>query len=542
MEYRADKILEYTGGITVSELWDCNARERAGRAAIEDLEVNLTWLEAKRWIDRVALGLLELGIKRDDVLVVQLPNCIELHLLRVAGEKAGIRCVPVTSNMRKRELEHILGQTDAVGAVVPWMYRGFNYVDMIHEIRPSLPNFRHIFLIGDKVAEGLFSIRKLAAEPLDEKYPPDYLEKRRYRRDEVSLICHSSGSTGLPKLVQYSPAACSATGKWFSEHLRLSADDVVAAIAPAARGPNLPVYFAAPWAGAKIVMLPWSEAREALKAIEQKKVTVACLVPTQLAMMLEEAQAGHYDLSSVRAWVSAGAYFPPPLMAEVEKKMGGTVLNYYGSMELGAVTSSALNDPDEVRLTTAGRPTFGTEVKIVDDEGQEVENGIEGEIMARGLCSSSGFYKDEKATKQVWNENGWAATGDMGLIDEGGNLVIVGRKKDVIIRGGQNIYPAEIEALLIDHPKVQDVAVVSMPDPVMGERVCAYVVSVKGEKLAFAEMISFLRQKNIASFKLPERLELMEKFPTVADGYKVDKKALRQDIAEKLSKQQRGSK
>jgi len=123
-------------------------------------------------------------------------------------------------------------------------------------------------------------------------------------------------------------------------------------------------------------------------------------------------------------------------------KMGGNVLNYYGAMELGAVTSPGLDDPNEVRRTTAGRPTFGVEVKIVDDDGREVENGIEGEIMARSLCSSSGFYKDEEAAKQIWNENGWAATGDLGLIDERGNLVIVGRKKEVIIRGGQNIYPA----------------------------------------------------------------------------------------------------
>ena len=532
-----DELLSYTGRMTISNLWDRNAREHPNRAAIGDLRVTLTWAEAKQWIDGVALGLLELGIEKDKALIVQLPNCIELHLLRVVGEKAGIRCVPITSNMRKRELEHILGQTDAVGAVIPWMYRGFNYADMVEKIRPSLASLKHIFIVGDKVPEGLMSIRELAERPLGEKYSPDCFEERRHREEEISLVCHSSGSTGLPKLVEYSPAACSAVGKWFMEHLRLTADDTVAAIAPAARGPNLPVYFAAPWAAATIVMLPWSEAKEALRAIEERKITVACLVPTQLTMMLEQAQAEHYDLSSVRVWVSAGAYFPPPLMAEVEKKMGGTVLNYYGSMEIGAVTSSRLDDPDEVRMTTAGKPTFGAEVKIVDGDGKEVETGVEGEIIAKSLCSSSGFYKDEKATREVWSEEGWAATGDMGVIEERGNLVIVGRKKDMIIRGGQNIYPAEIESFLIGHPKVQDVAVVAMPDPVMGEKACAYVVPMKGETFTFDEMISFLKQKNIAPFKMPERLELIDTFPTVADGYKVDKKVLRQDIAQKLGKE-----
>jgi non-ribosomal peptide synthetase component E (peptide arylation enzyme) len=254
-------------------------------------------------------------------------------------------------------------------------------------------------------------------------------------------------------------------------------------------------------------------------------------------MMLEQAQAKHYDLGSVRAWVSAGAYFPPPLIAEVEKKMGGTVMNFYGSMELGAVTSARLDDPDEIRMTTAGGPAFGAEVKIVDDDGKEVEKRVAGEIVAKSLCSSSGFYQDEKATWEVWDEEGWVATGDIGVIDERGNLVIVGRKKDMIIRGGQNIYPAEIESLLIGHPKVQDVAVVAMPDAVMGEKACAYVVPTKGQTFTFAEMASFLKQKNIASFKIPERLELIDTFPTVADGYKVDKKVLRQDIARKLGKE-----
>jgi len=169
-----------------------------------------------------------------------------------------------------------------------------------------------------------------------------------------------------------------------------------------------------------------------------------------------------------------------------------------------------------------------------------VRQGVEGEIMAKSLCASSGFYNDEKATREIWDEEGWAAMGDIGMIDERGNLVIAGRKKDMIIRGGQNIYPAEIESLLIDHPKVKDVAVVDMPDPVMGERACAYVVPMKGETLTFDEVITFLKQKNIASFKLPERLELMDKLPTVADGYKVDKKVLRQDIAQKLGKEKQG--
>ncbi|MFC1948947.1 AMP-binding protein [Chloroflexota bacterium] len=537
MRDEREKIKEYTGGQTVSEMWDRNAREHPDWPAIEDVRTSLTWAEAKRWIDRVGLGLIEMGIGRDEVVVVQLPNSIELHLMRVVGEKAGIRIVPVTSNMRQAELEYILSRTSAISVVIPSEYRRFNYIDMVEKIKPGLPGLKHFFVVGETVPEGYVSLIKLGERPLEEKYPDGYLEGRRYRGKELSLIGHTSGSTGFPKLTMYSPDVCSAPGRFFMEALKLTPEDTVAAIAPAARGPNLPVYFSAPWAAAKIFMLSWSGPKDALRLIEERKITVACLVPTQLAMMLEEVQARQYDLSSVRVWTSAGAYLPPPLMAEVEEKMGGTVVNNYGSMELGNLTSARLDDPHQVRMNTAGKPIYGVQVKVVDDLGREVERGRVGEVMAKSLCSSLGFFEDEKSTREMWNEAGWAEMGDLGMIDGNGDLVIVGREKDMIIRGGQNIYPAELEGLLIGHPKVQDSAVVAMPDPVMGERACAYVVPVEGETLTFDEMLDFLRQKNIAPFKLPERLRLIDKFPMVADEYKVDKKALRQDIAKILERE-----
>ena len=528
------KITDYTGGLTVSELWDRNAKEYSGRTAIEDPDSALTWAEAALWIDRLALGLVELGFERDDTLVVQLPNSIELHLLRVAGEKAGIRVVPVTSNMRRTELEHILGRTEAAGMVVPLTYRGFNFIDMITEIRPGLPALKHLFVVGDGAPEGAISIREMAGRPLEKNYPADYLEERRYRGGELSLIGHTSGSTGLPKLTMYSPDICSGAGRHFMESLRLTPEDTVAAIAPAARGPNLPVYFSAPWAASKIFMLPWSGPEAALELIQERKITVACLVPTQLALMIEEAQKRKYDLSSIRVWESAGAFLPPPLMAEVEEKMGGTVLNNYGSMELGNMTSARLDDPHEVRMNTAGKPIYGVEIKVLDDEGVEVEKGQVGEIKARCLCASLGFYQDEAATREIWDEQGWASMGDLGMIDSRGDLVIVGRKKDMIIRGGQNIYPVEIENLLLTHPKVSNIALVKMPDPVMGEKACAFVVPKKGGDFTIEEMASFLSEKGIAPYKTPERLEIIDTLPLMADGQKVDKNVLERDIEEKL--------
>ncbi|MBW1613088.1 MAG: acyl--CoA ligase [Deltaproteobacteria bacterium] len=520
---------------TISNMWDRNANEYANKAAIEDLRTTLTWAGAKQWTDRMALNLLELGIKRDDVIVVQLPNCNELNLFRVASEKAGVLCIPVIANMREKEMEYILRYTDARAVVIPWNHRRFDHFGMIESMRSVLPKLEHVLVVDDKVPDGALSVARLANEPLGQRYTEtSYLEERRYKPTETSIINLTTGTTGFPKFAEYPAAANAAWGEGQSPFLRLTLADIVAAIAPAARGPTLPVYYDAPWVGAKAVMLQWNGPEEALRAIEAKKVTVACLVPTQLAMMMEQFKIGSYDLSSIRVWYSAGALMPPSLLKEVEERIGGTVVIDYGLVDFGGLIVQDFEDPQGLRMHTVGKPRFGTEIMIVDEDGKAAKIGNVGEILGRGPTCSSGYYKDPKATSESWNKDGWFAMGDLGKIDEQGNLSVVGRKKDMIIRGGQNIYPSEIENLLITHPKILEVAIVAMPDPVMGEKACAYVVLRTGESLILEEMTAFLREKNIASFKIPERLEIIDRLPVVS-GQKVDKKSLGQDIAKKLS-------
>ena len=192
------------------------------------------------------------------------------------------------------------------------------------------------------------------------------------------------------------------------------------------------------------------------------------------------------------------------------------------------------SDPREIRLGTVGKPSAeGDEIKLVDEAGREVARGEVGEVWARGPSGLSGYYKDADTTWQVWTSDGWFKSGDLGRLDEHGNLTIIGRKTDTIIRGGQNISPVEIENMLATHPKVYSIAIIGMPDPVMGEKACAYVVPKPGQELTFDEMVSFLRQKHIASYKLPERLEILDKLPLVAEQ-KVNRKVLRDDIMQKL--------
>ena len=529
----SEYVANGTWKTTISRVWDQNATEVPAKDAIEDPTAKLTWADAKLWIDRVALSLVEAGIGRDEVVAVQLPNSIELHLMRIACEKAGVLCLPILSNMRESEVKYSLAYTDAAAVVIPKTYRKFDYAAMIEKIRPTLPKLRHVFVAGSEVPEGCLSITDLVKQPIEKRYSPDFLEQRRYQPQEVSFIGLTSGTTGFPKFVEF-PAAASGIADDLINITSLTGDDVVAAISPASRGPNSGVYFAAPKAKAKIVMLPWTGAKEALEWIEQKRVTVACLVPAQLAMMREETEKQRYDLSSVRIWISAGSLLPPSLAEAVETKIGGVVLSQYGAVDFGLATIPLPEDSFEVRMFTVGKPRFGAQIRIVNDSGQEVNTGDSGEIMGKSLYSALGYFKDSKATEAAWNKDGWYATGDLGRFDAEGNLAIVGRKKDLIIRGGQNIYPAEIENLLVNHPRIKRVAVVAMPDPIMGEKACAYIVPAGKELLTMEEMVAFLREKGIAPFKLPERLEIVDKFPMVSDGQKIDKKVLAQDIAQKL--------
>ena len=537
--YTPELVAEYTEKgywepTILSEVWERNAEDYPQREAIVDSKTRLTWGEARRWIDRIALGFLEQGIKRDELVVLQLVNSVELCLTRVACEKAGILCLPVLRTLREGDMEYILRYTGATAVVIPDEFRGYDYIEMVETIRPQLPQMRKVFVVGQKVPGWAVSFPEIIQQPLEDKYPKDYLERVRYKPTEVSLINPTTGTTGFPKFAEYPACARWTFGKGAVDCLHLTSEDILAALSPAPGGPNVPVYFAAPRVAAKVVFLERFEAEEALKLLEREGVTIACGVPAQLALLLQHPNLDRYDLSSVRAWWCTGAGLPYRVGKEFEDRTGVKVVNDYGGVDFGGIVATGIDEPPEVRLLTVGKPWAWTEIKLVDDSRQEVPQGEVGEVWGRGPACCSGYYRDPEATWQSWTEDGWFLTGDLGKFDEQGNLVIVGRKKDMIIRGGWNIYPKEIENILLTHHKVQDVAVIGMPDTVMGEKPCAYVVPKLAQELTLGEVVNFLQQKGIPSYKFPERLEILDKLPMVADGQKVDKKLLRQDITQKL--------
>jgi non-ribosomal peptide synthetase component E (peptide arylation enzyme) len=519
--------------ITLSDYWDRNARRNPEGISVSDGQRRLSWADAKLWTDRLALGLVKLGLKRDEVLLVQLPNSVELPLIRVACEKAGILCLPVSHTLRQAEMSYCLGFTEAAAVVVPWNYRDFDYFGMILRLQGELTHLRHILVAGEKVPAGALSLNELARHRWQDQMDAPAVNARRYQATEVSLINSTTGSTGLPKFAEYTAAARLLYGRSYIEVLGVTEQDVFAALSPAAGGPNIPVYFAAPQVGVKTVFLRHFDAEAAFKLIQQERVTVACLVPAQLAMMVRYPSSGRYDLFSIRVWLSVGAPLAPTLAREAEERLGAVVVNTYGAVDWGGVVFTSPLDPPETRYSTVGRPRAGTEVRLVDQEGRLVAPDQVGELQGRGPSCSSGYYGDPEVTRKAWSADGWLSLGDLGRWDEQGNLIILGRKDELIIRGGQNIQPGEIEAHLLAHPKVKQVAVVGMPDAIMGQKICAYVVPRTEQGVRLEEVVSFLRSMRLAPYKFPERLELVHEFPMVSDT-KVNKRILAADIAEKL--------
>lgn len=528
--------LGYWGNPTTLDLWDRNAKEYPGREAVVDSNKRMTWAQAKKWYDRVALGFLELGLKKDDIVASQLPNRVETLLLMRALEKAGIVGLPVMTTLRHAEMAYIMKGVNARGIVILPTYRNFDYYQMVHDLQPEMPKLEFVFTAGEETPEGTISLNEMGERELEEKYPSDYLDQTKIGPYEVKTLRITSGTTGKPKIIEYMNQDW-LVGKTDAERWNMSSDDIVLALAPVIGGPGGgPAHWSAPHVAAKVVMIEKFEPEVSLNLIERERVTFAAGVPAQMVRMLEHPKLNQYDLSSLRIFTTAGAPCPYNLAKEVEERMGCKVVGFLGAQDVGRITSASIDDPPEVRWLSVGKTYPGNEIRLVDDEGKNVPTGEIGEIIWRGPTELGGYYKDLGRTLGVRGGklDGFVEMGDLAKFDTEGNVYIVGRKKDIIIRGGQNISPTEIENLLITHPKVVNVAVVPMPDPVMGEKACAYVIPKKDTTLTFDEMVFFLREKEIAPFKLPERLEIVDTFPMGGDGTKIVKRELAKDIACKL--------
>ncbi len=520
--------------LLITDLSERCARDYPDEEAVVDSRSRLTWREVSRRIDRIARGLLDLGFKKDDVLATQLYNSVEYFLLFFACERAGVVMATAQPTFRQAEMEPILRQTGAKGIVIPRRFRDFDYFSMVEELQPGLPELKHVIVMGEDIPEGAVSLTGIMEGEPGDKGAAAQLARVRFKPWEVTRIFNTSGTTGIPKCIERPVAPRILAGKQVTERMGLVHGDVLAAgWNLAAGGTEILCNVCLPLVGAKLVNIERFAAPAVCELMEREKVTVLAAVPAELIRLLDYPDLDRYDLSALRVIFTGTQLLTYELGVRAEEKLGCKIAIIFGSGDTGPMCMSSVDQPQEVRLGTVGHPFNGNEIKIVDSDGNPVPQGEVGEVCASGPNLVSGYYGNPELTAESWRD-GWFCTGDAGKIDEDGHIVLVGRKRDVIIRGGQNIYPSEIEGILMQHPKVKDVAIVRMPDPVMGEKQCAYVVPGEGETFEFEEMVSFLKLEKVASYKIPERLEIMSELPLVAAANKVDRARLEEDIARKL--------
>ena len=523
------------------DFWDRNAREYGDQEALVDSKYRVTWAEAKRLVDGIASTWVQMGILQYSRIIIQSPNSVYGFLARIAAERAGLISLTVYPYLRQRELEYMVERTEATAVVIPHEYRKFDYLEMYKELQQRFPHLKNIFLFDDTVPDSApgntYSLTQLAQEAAEKPIDENVLNERRLDPLwNIALLTTTSGTTGLPKLVEWPTAPRVCTSKGRVSIWGLNNNDITMAIAPHAGGAaGTLTYFAAPLAGAKTVMLEEFVPEDALALIEKEKATAIGVVPTHLIRMLE-CDTSNYDLSSLRFIRSAGGYLSPQVAEEAEEAFGAVITSDLGTQDMGSVSGCRVEDTKDLRRRTVGRMLPGNKVILKDEDGNEVPEGEPGILYFRGPHAPAGYYRDEELTSTVFDPDGWTTTGDIVKFDQE-CLWILGRAKDMIIRGGQNIYPAEIEGLLNDHPKVASVAVVGYPDREMGERTCAYVIPKAGQDFSFDEMVEFLKGKQLAMFKLPERLEVVPEFPAVGDSGKVNKETLKKEIAEKVKQE-----
>jgi non-ribosomal peptide synthetase component E (peptide arylation enzyme) len=523
------------------DFWERNAREYGDREALVDSKYRVTWAEAKRLVDGIASTWVQMGIPQYSRVIIQSPNSVYGFLARIASERAGLISLTVYPYLRQRELEYMVERTEATAVVIPHEYRKFDYLEMYKDLQQRFPHLKNIFLFDDTVPnsapENTYSLTQLAREAAEKPIDENVLKERRLDPVwNIALLTTTSGTTGLPKLVEWPTAPRVCTSKGRVSIWGLNKDDITMAIAPHAGGAaGTLTYFAAPLAGAKTVMLEEFVPEDALALIEKEKATAIGVVPTHLVRMLE-CDTSKYDLSSLRFIRSAGGYLSPQIAEEAEQAFGAVITSDLGTQDMGSVSGCRVEDTKDLRRRTVGRMLPGNKVRLLDEDDNEVPDGEPGILYFRGPHAPAGYYRDEELTATVFDSDGWTTTGDIVKFDQE-CLWILGRSKDMIIRGGQNIYPAEIEGLLNDHPKVASVAIVGYPDKAMGERACAYVIPKAGQDFTFDEMVEFLKGKQLAMFKLPERLEVVAEFPAVGDSGKVNKETLKKEIAEKVKQE-----
>jgi fatty-acyl-CoA synthase len=538
-------------GETVGALLDRIAAQHGNRPALVVRHQNIRWSYAEfaRRAEALAAGLLALGLEPGDRIGIWAPNCAEWVLTQFATAKAGLILVNINPAYRRAELEYALNKVACKALILAPALKTSDYLAILNDLAPelrscapgqlvskALPHLRIVVRLGTDKTPGMMNFDEISPRGgvAETKRLADLADTLQF--DDPINIQFTSGTTGFPKGATLTHHNIVNNGYFIGEAMRLTPEDKLCIPVPLYHcfGMVLGNLACVTHGSAMVYPAEVFDPVSALKAVAAEKCTALHGVPTMFIAELDHPRFAEFDLSSLRTGIMAGSPCPIEVMKRVVERMNmREVTIAYGMTETSPVsTQSSTDDPLEKRVSTVGRVQPHIEVKLVDTNGRIVPRGTPGELCTRGYSVMRGYWADEEKTKDAIDAGGWMHTGDLATMDDEGYVNIVGRLKDMVIRGGENVYPREIEEFLYRHPKIQDVQVIGVPDKKYGEEVCAWVKLRPGASATEDEIRDFCKGQ-IAHYKIPRYIRFVDGFPMTVTG-KIQKFVMRQETMQAL--------
>lgn len=522
--------------VLIHEALERHATEMPEKEALVLRERRVTYAEYWENVNRVASGMLSLGVKRGDNLALYIGNMPEFMYCYIAAASIGAAAVPVATRFAAQEAGFVVDNSDSRFLIMVPKYGEADFIEVARQFIPGCPKLEKVVVIGkdEDVSriEGAVS-GDILFQPLSE----DNIEKLNEARaivqeDDTAFMVYTSGTTGVPKAAMLTHKNLISYVKGQIEASEVDLNDRLLLDIPVNHvGGGVMAIMSMLHVGGTLVMLDAFVPEEVLRTVEKERITIMGQVPAQYILLMMVPDFDKYDLSSLRIAVVSAAPCPPEVFQQAKDKFGIHLTNGYGLSEVsGAITFTRVDEDSFERLSrSVGKPNEGIEIRIKDGKGNDLPPGSEGEICIRGNAVMKGYYKMPEETALVMTEDGFFRTGDIGKIDEEGYLYILGRKKEMYIRGGENVYPPEVEEVLQKHPKVLFAAVIGVPDPVMGEEGKAFIVPQPGADKPSEEELKSWCSERLAGYKVPKYIELRDSLPLTPLG-KVMKKELYKEM------------
>lgn len=522
--------------LTFGDLLDRNVASFPDRVALIDDAKEVTWRELKEKSDRLAIHFKKMGLNYGDFIVLVVPNIVEFYFIMFGLARIGVIPVMCLPRHRKMEISHMVALHEAKAIIVSSGEK-FDFSAMVKEFSSQTPYLKLFFTVGGPSVANWVSVEVLLQQEVEKEHPGNYLEQFKPDPNDMVMIQLSGGTTGLPKAIPRTHNEYLCLWEYIAREAGHTDESVLLCITPVAHNMNISA-IAGPMfiRGGTTVTSKSARPSDNFKMIEKYKITHVDLVPVLLTYWMEaEAERKKYNLSSLKVIGVGAQKTKPELLVWCMGKLGVNVSNTFGMAE-GPNISTRWDSPRETHLYTVGRPAIIDEtvvVKLRDDDNKDVKPGEVGELVIKGPITFKGYFRNPEENAKAFDSDGCFHTGDLMSMRPDGRYIVEGRKKDMIKRGGESVYPEPVEGWLMKNSKVVNSAAIGMPDARMGEKLCAFVQVREGQTLTFEEVQEFMKQQGVALFQWPERLEVVKGWPLTSLN-KIDKRLLRSYITKKL--------